>query len=51
MTPKYDPEDRFLFWLREKSGVSLDRLYQSRAVRFCMIAIRSFSGTWSSAPR
>ena len=47
MPVKYDLDDRFLFWLRKVTGIKIDRLYQSRGVRFCLIAIRNFSGMFS----
>lgn len=47
----YDIEDRFLFWVADLLGTSIDGAYASGGVRFCMITLRSLSGILSRAPR
>lgn len=47
----YRADDRFLFWLANVTGASIDKLYASRLVRISMMVLAYAEGKLSKDPR
>lgn len=48
---EYDWGERFLFWLADSTGASVDRVYAARPVRIVMIVLAKLGGSFSKLPR
>jgi hypothetical protein len=50
MGGEYSAGDRLLFWLSDKTGLSIDQVYASRLVRAAMMLADKFGGKASKDP-